>query len=214
MSMFSRKVCVTSLVATLLGSGLAHANLLANGSFEGGTFTPDLHGVQHLDVSAGAFPIDVWTPFVGGLFWVDNANDYGISASDGNRSINLYDPFRPLVGVGSLQQTIVSTIGTRYALTFDVGGGGVRVQAAGQSADFFNTGGSGWQHENWTFTANDTTTVVYFQGLVGNGYNLLDNAVLNVAAAVPEPESWAMLLLGLAGLVWQARRLKRSAHYA
>jgi hypothetical protein len=213
MSMFFRTVCVTSLVASLLSSGMAHANLLANGSFEGGTFTPDTHGVQHLDSGwAGPFPLDIWTPFVGGLFWVDNANDYGISASDGNRSINLYDPFRPLVGVGSLQQTIVSTIGTRYALTFDVGGGGVRVQAAGQSADFFNTGGSGWQHESWTFTANDTTTVVYFQGLVGNSYNLLDNAVLTFAPPVPEPESWAMLLSGLAGLAWQARRLKRSAH--
>lgn len=215
MRLFSRTASAASLIAMLLSSGLAHANLLANGSFEAGAFTPDAHGVQHLDIgSPGPFPIDVWTPFVGGLYWVDNANDYGVTASDGNRSINLYDPFRPLVGIGSLQQSVASTVGTRYELTFDVGAGGVRVEAAGQSADFVGTSGSGWKHSSWIFTATDTTTVVYFQGLVGNSYNLLDNAVLTVAAPVPEPESWAMLLLGLAGLGWRARRLKRSAHYA
>lgn len=205
-----QRLCVTA--AALLASGLSHANLLTNGSFEAGTFTPDLHGVQHLDIGAGPSPLDGWTLFVGGVFWVDNANDYTVVASDGHRSMNLYDPFRPLVRVGSVQQTVASTVGTRYELSFDVGANGnfprptgVRVQAAGQSADFFNTGGSDWQRMSWSFTAIDTTTVVYFVGLLGDGYIGLDNAVLVEASAVPEPSSWALLACGLAFAAWRRR---------
>ncbi|OYV00363.1 MAG: hypothetical protein CFE45_09420 [Burkholderiales bacterium PBB5] len=189
-----------------------HANLLVNGSFEAGSFTPDVHGVQDLGIGApGPLPLAGWTLFVGDVFWVGNGNTYGIAASDGVRSMSLYDPFRPLVRVGSVQQTIASTIGTAYELSFDVGASasfpgttGMRVQAAGQSADFYNRGGNGWQHHTWSFTAIDTSTVVYFVGLAGDGYIGLDNAVLT-AAAVPEPATAALLSAGL-GLALLRRR--------
>ena len=200
------------LLGLALASGAAQANLLANGSFEAGTFTPNLPGVQQIGLVAS--PITGWTTFVGDVFWVSNSNPYGITASDGNLSMNLYDPTRPLVRVGSVQQSVASSIGTRYEVSFDIGSSsnylrpvGVRVQAAGQAADFYSppTGGAmDWQRFTWAFTANDTTTVVAFVGLFGDGYIGLDHAVLH-ATPVPEPGRWALLSAGL-GVVLLRRR--------
>jgi hypothetical protein len=209
--LFTGCLCVAALLAATPG----HANLLTNGSFEAGNFTPDVNGVQQLGFGPEPMPLAGWTLFVGDVFWVGTPNAYGISASDGSLSMSLYDPFRPLVRVGSVQQTVASTIGTRYELSFDVGanGGfprptGVRAQAAGQAADFHNTGSSDWQRFTWSFTANDTSTVIYFVGLLGDGYIGLDNAVL--AVAVPEPGTWALFAAGLAGVAWRRRSAARA----
>jgi hypothetical protein len=210
--LFSPIVCV----AALLAAGPGHANLLTNGSFEAGTFTPDANGVQRLALGTpGPIPLAGWSLFVGDVFWVGTPNANGIAASDGRLSMNLYDPFRPLVRVGSVQQSLASTVGTRYELSFDVGANsgflrptGVRAQAAGQAADFYNTGSGDWQRFSWSFTATDTTTVIYFAGLLGDGYIGLDNAVLDIAA-VPEPSIWALFAVGLAGVAWRRRSAGR-----
>jgi hypothetical protein len=208
--LFTPCICVAALLAASPG----HANLLTNGSFEAGTFTPNINGVQQLGFGPGPLPLAGWTLFVGDVFWVGTPNAYGISASDGSLSMSLYDPTRPLVRVGSVQQQVASTVGTRYELSFDVGATasfprptGVRVQAAGQAADFYNTGSGDWQRFSWTFTANDTSTVIYFAGLYGDGYIGLDNAVL--AVAVPEPSTWALFAAGLAGVAWRRRSAGR-----
>jgi len=212
-----RPALYTLAAAALLVTTAAHANLLVNGSFEAGTFTPDASGVQRLAVGTpGPAPLAGWSLFVGDVFWVGTPNAYGITSSDGGRSMNLYDPFRPLVRVGSVQQSVDSIPGARYELSFDVGasGGfasptGVQTQAAGQAADFYNSGSSDWVRHTWSFTANDTTTVIFFRGLLGDGYIGLDNAVLTLAA-VPEPASWTLwLAAGLAAGGPALRRRRR-----
>lgn len=45
-------------------------------------------------------------------------------------------------------------------------------------------------------------------GLLGGGYNGTIRAVSTVASAVPEPETYAMLALGLAAVGWVTRRRK------
>ena len=87
------------------------------------------------------------------------------------------------------------------------------MQAAGQAAEFFSaaTGAAmDWQRFTWNFTANDTSTVVYFVGRLGDGYIGLDNAVLQ-AAAVPEPGAWALFGAGLSVLLMRRRVLQRRA---
>lgn len=219
----------------LLGLGLAAAtahaaaqgNLLVNGSFETGAFAPDANGVQDVGFG-GPAPMTGWSIFVGEVFWIGNGNAYGLSASDGSLHMSLYDPFRPLVGVGSVQQSVASTPGTEYEVSFDLGSAagypgpvGVQVQAAGQAASFLasGTGAMNWERHTWRFTATDTTTVIAFVGQFGPGYVMgdkgyigLDNAVLHVAAPIPEPGTLPMWLAALPLLGLQRlARLRRGS---
>jgi Protein of unknown function (DUF642) len=203
----------------------AQANLLVNGSFEAGNFVPDAQGVQDIGIG-GPAPMTGWSTFVGDVFWIGNGNAYGLTASDGSLHMSLYDPFRPLVGVGSVQQTVASTPGTVYEVSFDLGSAagfpgpvGVQVQAAGFAATFFASGTAAmnWEHHSWRFTANDTHTVIAFVGQFGPGYVMgdrgyigLDNTALRVSA-VPEPGALALWLAALPLLGPQLRRRLRPA---
>jgi hypothetical protein len=203
----------------------AQANLLVNGSFEAGNFTPNAQGVQDVGFGPPA-PMTGWSTFVGEVFWVGNGNAYGLTASDGSLHMSLYDPFRPMVGVGSVQQSVASTPGTEYEVSFDLGSAagypgpvGVQVQAAGTAATFLASGTAAmnWEHHTWHFTANDTTTVIAFVGHFGPGYVMgptgyigLDNTALRVAT-VPEPGPLAMWLAALPLLGVHLRRRLRPA---
>lgn len=203
----------------------AQANLLVNGSFEAGNFTPNAQGVQDVGFGPPA-PMTGWSTFVGEVFWIGNGNAYGLTASDGSLHMSLYDPFRPLVGVGSVQQTVASTPGAEYEVSFDLGSAagypgpvGVQVQAAGFAATFLASGTAAmnWEHHSWRFTANDTSTVIAFVGQFGPGYVMgdrgyigLDNTALRVVA-VPEPGALAMWLAALPLLGLQLRRRLRPA---
>jgi len=204
-------------LAALLAGGAAQANLLVNGSFESGVFTPNKDGVQQLGFGPGPLPLAGWSLFLGDVYWVMDGNSYGIAASDGVMSLSLYDPSR-LVPLGSVQQSISSTPGTQFQLSFDLGSSSgfprpvaVTVQAAGQAATFSTSGAGGvsdWQHFSWNFTANDTTTVIYFGGASGGGYIGLDNAVL---VAVPEPPAPALWLAGMLGVFGWTLRVRGRA---
>lgn len=75
-------------------------------------------------------------------------------------------------------------------------------------------GFSGWMHETFTFTAQSTSATLKFLAVgTPSGVppvSLLDNVTL--AASVPEPETWALMLggLGLVGLSLRGRG-RRSA---
>ena len=65
-----------------------------------------------------------------------------------------------------------------------------------------------WGLNSYTFIANASSATIQFKDLVtgGNGYDLgLDNVQL-MAGGVPEPTTWAVMLLGLAGIGGVARR--------
>jgi hypothetical protein len=83
-----------------------------------------------------------------------------------------------------------------------------------QSTAFYNLpshGFSGWLHQDFTFTANSTSEVLSF---FSNGspqlppFALLDGVTMT--GGVPEPATWAMMVLGLFGLgfVVRQRRLR------
>ena len=136
---------------------------------------------------------------------------------------------------GSLDQTVNGlTIGQTYNLSFywagielfnrtgyqsiqltgSLGGDGfdtsvyLNTAPAGEPGSF-----SGWMPADFTFTANATTEVLSFLAVGTPAGNLPPFALLDGVSltAVPEPSTWAMMLVGFGGLGYAAFRRRRTA---
>jgi PEP-CTERM motif len=135
---------------------------------------------------------------------------------------------------GSLEQTIGGlTVGDKYELSFYWAGtelsnrtGYNSIQVTGSlggdafaTTPYLNTATgtnpgsfSGWMLENYTFTANASSELLSFLAVgtpAGNvpPFALLDGVSLS---AVPEPSTWAMMLVGFGGLGYAAYRRRRT----
>jgi len=196
----------------------AHANLLTNGSFEFGNFVPDAQDTMSL--SPGATDMTGWTVQNAALAWIGPSNPFGLLASDGNYFLDLsgYHDNAPYGGV--LQsQTISTTIGAEYRLTFDIGTDpqydtapvSVQVTAGSASATFTSTPIIPNQWESFTFdffaTSANTAISLIGQASTDEKYLGLDNVNLIV---VPEP-STLTLLAGPGLLVFAVWRRFRKA---
>ena len=195
---------------------IANANLLVNGSFESGAFSPPSNASQTLVV--GNSSITGWTIVADSVSWIGNANPWGLTAAEGTRFLDLTDtqngaPF------GGVTQTIATDIGLPYRLTFDIGSSGpfgfpVAIRAtAGATSQVFSVNTSAnniWTRATLDFVATSTTSVIRFEGTNGQLYTGLDNAT--VLSQVPELPVQALLLIGLVGLGVAVRpRLRRPA---
>lgn len=207
-------------LATLAGAGAANAatELVVNGSFEANTISG---GVQQLSSVTG------WTSSITG----GNAFEIQKGATQGG-----YSGFNPVAADGiqylelntdrytSVSQTISTTAGGTYILSFAYSG---RPNTAGGANSLMNvywgntlltasplvgnTTGT-WQTYSGSVTALGSSTALRFES-VGPASSpsfgsYLDN--VSVVSAVPEPGTYAMLLMGL-GLVGFVARRKRSA---
>jgi hypothetical protein len=207
---------ITLVLAGFAASGAHAANLVVNGDFESVT---------------GTSP-NGWTIAPGTELLDLKGSDYipccGASGSAANLA-NHFASFGPgnVPNVSTLSQVIATTAGAHYTLTFDAGamGGG----SEDIVASIYN-GATLLTSEKLTTVANnnlDTTFSPYSLGFtatggatkvvfnaVGDGINI-DPILDNVSVAgVPEPATWAMMLIGFGGLGAAMRRSRKTVAVA
>ena len=131
---------------------------------------------------------------------------------------------------GQISQLITGlTVGQTYKLTFDWAAAQLinRTGATTEQlqvmfgADTFNTavvpnisgGFSGWMSESHSFTATSTSQLLTFLS-VGTPNGLPPIAALDAVSltgGVPEPATWALMLMGFGAVGFAARRVRRAA---
>ena len=197
---------------SIFGSAQA-ANLLTNGSFEDTTNFVN-QGNDTMDLNVGSTSMPGWT--VSGshyVSWIGPTNPFNLTASPSGGSYFLdltgYIAGAPFSGV---TQTIATSAGASYLLTFDLGSSpqwglqdGLTATAGSASAVFTSTNSGAqtnlWQAESLAFTASGSTTTISLIGNSGVNYIGLDNvSVVQTAAGVPEPAIWTMMLIGFGGI--------------
>jgi choice-of-anchor C domain-containing protein len=160
--------------ATLLAQ-----NLIVNGSFEDGDFSPVNSG-SWVTVLAGQPKLTGWTIGGGGVDWHNEAE---LSpAFDGSRTIDLNRSGGGLADTGTLSQTFATIPGASYELVFHLAGPHpwfpdprqVEVTVAGATYDA-STGVSPQNALEWeefviAFTATDAATTLTFASVDGSGY--------------------------------------------
>lgn len=204
--------------AAVVMSGTAHAAAFTNGSFENGSPQPGSGGFNTLGV--GNTSIDGWTVQSGSVDWI---NGYW-QAQDGTHSVDLAGNVP-----GAIEQTFDTIAGAFYTVSYWVSGNpdggsapksGVVAAIDGTTviADASFNGPQGPSLGNMTywnytfgFTAgSNATTLRFTSGPDMGAYGAaLDN--VSVTAAVPEPTTWAMMLVGF-GVVGASMRRRAKRH--
>jgi hypothetical protein len=114
--LITRKVALAMTVAA--AAGAAQANLLANASFENGTFSPPSNQTESLAVGSAA--ITGWTVIGDTTAWIGTGNPWSVTASDGARFLDLTD-YSAGAPFGGVRQTVSTAVGGLYTLSFDLG---------------------------------------------------------------------------------------------
>ena len=188
----------------------AQANLVLNGSFETGT-SP---GASYTALGTGSTAIADWSITSGSI---DYIGGYW-QAHDGTRSIDLDGTS---AGTIRASQSIATSIGQQYLVSFWMAGNPdgtpniktVDVSFGSSGAQIFkfdDTGFSktnmGWKLESFLYTATGTLSDLSFQSATQGAYGpALDDVSVT---AVPEASTWAMMILGFAGVGFTAYRRK------
>jgi hypothetical protein len=213
----SGKLLAAAAVLALAGAPAAQAaNLIVNGSFEGGS------GGQQLSNGSTALSPWVIDGPSGEIYWQPNGTN-GTNSQDGIYNLDLTGVCDTRCSggpYGGLSQTIATTVGATYHLSFYGGNwapqgapSGIQASAAGTSQNFVipqTALASEWTLFGLDFTAAGGSTTVSFVGTAGTTFVGLDNVVVTAAQVappgVPEPAAWAMMLIGFAGLGGLLRR--------
>lgn len=200
-------------IATVGISPAAHANLIANGDFETGTASPwELDGFVHV---VGAHSI-----YGGTDFWFGG----GSPAQNGDFAIafNAGDTQPPN---GTVSQSFATVAGLSYRVQYDFGVTDTQIEPVTThqiSASVLGAGDvvlasqTAIDHGppmplttfSFLFTANSNLSTLLFADFAGNPTvsrdGILDN--ISVTSAIPEPQTYLLVLAGLVLLGFRARR--------
>jgi len=198
----------TIIIALALAQPLAALPLLVNGSFE----APALTYTQSL---TGPFTFPGWSglaPSNGGNAGLVLGPDNGLTPADGAQHFT-FDGGNPS-DQGYLEQTIATTPGASYALTFALGRAGYRQDLSltllGQT--FLPPPETGYQFHTLAFTAAGPSTTLRFADTSGpNSISDLYLDAISVTEAPPVPDSGpSSALLILAGVLLLAAKHRRA----
>jgi len=211
---FIRTGALALVAAIAATAGAAQANLLVNGDFS----NPNTGGGVSQTAS-----IPGWISLGGDSIEVGNSGIYGLpcdNAACQNLELNSNT-------FGFVGQVVGTRPGQAYNLSWDYGGRpGEGPQAAvvlwydlvhnAYSVAGFDTGSIGqWTPNSTGLTANSNLELVLLVALDVGGNPSLGNEFTNFnLTAVPEPATWATMLLGLSGLGAIARVSRRKARAA
>jgi choice-of-anchor C domain-containing protein len=209
-------VAISAALIAVSAAAPAFAVSIANPSFE---LTDSSLDPNAAFVTAGPGQLPGWT--VTGS--VDQIFTYW-QAQSGARSIDLNGN-----GAGSIEQTLTGlTAGTQYLVSFFVSGNpdnrAVNPKTAtltlGSASNLVsysltaanNTNNMLWQQVSYSFTADNSGSALL--RLASNSNDAYGLAVDNFSiAAVPEPATWAMMIVGfgIAGVAVRRRRPERTS---
>lgn len=239
MRLKSLLLAVTAAAALCSGVASASTELIVNGNFETGDYGQinwNGHQLQGWSTTGYNFLFNGSNVDHGGtpgsfgnlqLWGPNNGSANGLQASPvGGNFVASDGAFE----VAPLSQTVNGLVaGQQYNLTFywagaqQSGFNGAtteqwKVSLGGETQSTavknnVNHGFTGWQKETFTFTATGTSELLSFLA-VGTPagvppFSLLDG--VSMTAAVPEPQTWGMLGLGLGLVGFAARRRKAKA---
>lgn len=223
-SLFGSRRSIVILVAScaIAFTGPAAADIVANGGFELGTFSGGNSLAQHVQPGGGG--LSGWTIsnapatwYASG--WNNNPQQVALTPRTGNFGVSLADGS---VRTVSLSQSINLLPFQQYQLSFWVGNYSVNNGPAGVNVNITDgtsntlllsesvtapaTGrSSAWTRFAFNFIADGTSNTISFSELNGPSYIGLDDVSI---AAVPEPATWAMMMLGFAAVGFAAYRRK------
>lgn len=196
-------------LALLASTGWAAGpNLIINGGFESSSFNGSF-----TTYAAGSSALTGWTI---GQDSVDLVNNYWQPAS-GSFSLDLSGN-----NDGTISQSFATAIGQKYVVSFDMAANPddmndpikyMQVGLSQQGLYTFSAQGHthqnmGWTMQSFSFVATDVSSTLHFASLQESASGVaLDNISVT---AVPEPETYAMLLAGL-GLMGAITRRRRQA---
>lgn len=206
-----KKLLAAALLTAPLLALASPINLLTNGSFEA---TPQAAGSwSRLSTMPG---------WVVGANQVELRNNLAGTASQGSNYVEL-----DVDNNSQISQTINTILGQWYELSFDYSNrSGVAVNSNGLGWSFGATSGlapvqafnasndNQWNHFSILVqaTGSSSTLNLWATGISDSLGSSLDNVAISKASgssltsAVPEPQSLALLLTGLAGMLFVSRR--------
>ncbi len=166
-------------------------DLVTNGGFETGDFTG-------------------WTTF-------GQTDHEGVDTTSAHSGVyGAY--FGQVGGTGGIQQTLSTTPGQTYTVSFWLANGGGTPNSFDFSFDgiselsFVNDGGFTYTFETFDLTASTASTLLSFTFRQDPSYWRLDDVSVQAAVSgVPEPATWAMMILGFGAAGFVLRRRKATA---